>query len=176
MTAGGRSRTVPSAPAPDESGAARAEDPAARDEAIDLGMLPALIGFGLRRAQVAVFQHFNRKLADAGISPPQFGTLVLIEANPGVSQSAVAAALRFDRSTLVQIVDRLESRGLVVRAASARDRRSHALELTPKGAKLLAELKRQVQAHEDEIAAGLSPSDRATLLDLLARVRQRAGA
>jgi DNA-binding MarR family transcriptional regulator len=145
----------------------------ARD-AIELGMLPRLIGFRLRSAQVALFQHFNRSLGTARISPPQFGTLVLIEANPGISQSAVAAALRFDRSTLVQIVDRLEGRGLVVRESSTRDRRSHALKLTPEGETLLAKLKSQVEAHEATFAAALSEQERATLLALLARVQSGA--
>ena len=139
--------------------------------AVDLGMLPRLIGFRLRSAQLALFQHFNRSLGAARISPPQFGTLVLIEANPGISQSAVAAALRFDRSTLVQIVDRLEGRGLVVREPSARDRRSNALKLTPKGERLLIDLKKRVEAHEAAIAAALNDEERATLLALLARVQ-----
>ena len=104
-------------------------------------MLPDLIGYHLRCAQVTVFQHYSATMGKLGISAPQFGTLLLIEGNPGVSQSAVAEALRFDRSTLVQIIDRLESRNLVVREVSAQDRRSHALRLTNEGAKLLAELK-----------------------------------
>ena len=76
-----------------------------------MGILPDLLAYHLRCAHVAVFQHFNRTLGVHGISGPQFGTLLLIEANPGVSQSSIAEALRFDRSTLVQIVDRLEDRG-----------------------------------------------------------------
>jgi len=149
-----------------------AAEPTAPSDAIDLGILPGLIGFQLRSAQLAVFQHFNRSLGDAGISPPQFGTLVLIEANPGISQSAVAAALRFDRSTLVQIIDRLEDRGLVVREPSSRDRRTHALKLTAKGERLLADLKRRVQAHEAAIAAALSDAERDSLVRLLARVQR----
>jgi DNA-binding MarR family transcriptional regulator len=149
-----------------------AAEPAAPADAIDLGMLPGLIGFQLRSAQLAVFQHFNRSLGDAGISPPQFGTLVLIEANPGISQSAVAAALRFDRSTLVQIIDRLEDSGLVVREPSSRDRRTHALKLTAQGGRLLADLKRRVRAHEAAIAGALSESERETLVALLARVQR----
>lgn len=158
MSGDGRTRAAPEAPAPTDG--------------IDLGMLPGLIGFQLRSAQLAVFQHFNRSLGDAGISPPQFGTLVLIEANPGISQSAVAAALRFDRSTLVQIIDRLEGGGLVVREPSSRDRRTHALKLTAQGERLLVGLKRRVRAHEVAIAGALSAAERDTLVALLARVQR----
>lgn len=151
----------------------RPADEAAGDRSptVDLGILPGLIGFHLRTAQIAVFQNFNRRLAGSGITPPQFGTLVLIEANPGISQSAVASVLRFDRSTLVQIVDRLEDRGLVIRDASARDRRSHALRLTGRGERLLAALKQDVHAHEDAIAAQLGTAERTALIELLVRVQ-----
>jgi DNA-binding MarR family transcriptional regulator len=138
--------------------------------ALDMGLLPDLLGYHLRCAHVSVFQHFARSVGALEVSPPQLGALLLIEANPGISQSAVAEALRFDRSTLVQIVDRLEGRALVVRQSSIRDRRSHALALTPSGARLLARLKEQVQAHEAAIAHGLSPEDRAKLIALLARL------
>jgi DNA-binding MarR family transcriptional regulator len=140
-----------------------------------MGILPELIGYHLRCAHVAVFQHFGRTVAQADISPAQLGTLLLIEANPGMSQSAVAEALRFDRSTLVQIVDRLEERGLVKRESSVRDRRSHALALTPAGAKLLVRLKAMLKAHESEIGAGLDAGERATLIGLLERLHSRDG-
>jgi DNA-binding MarR family transcriptional regulator len=142
------------------------------DDTIDLGLLPRLIGFNLRCAQVAVFQHFNRNAGSGAISPPQLGALILIEANPGISQSAIAGALRFDRSTLVQIIDRLEERKFVVREISAHDRRSHALKLTDEGAAALAELKRLTAAHEDHMTRMLTADEKTQLIDLLARLHQ----
>ncbi|MEK9645496.1 MAG: MarR family transcriptional regulator [Alphaproteobacteria bacterium] len=138
--------------------------------AIDMGLLPDLIGFNLRCAQLAVFQHFNATVGKDQISAPQFGTLLLIEANPGISQSAVAEALRFDRSTLVQIIDRLEARDYVVRKVSARDRRSNALELTDTGAAALKELKETALAHEARVAENLIDAERAELIALLQKL------
>ena len=137
---------------------------------LDLGMLPDLVGFNLRCAQLSVFQHFGRTVGRGGITPPQFGTLLLIEANPDVSQSAVAEALRFDRSTLVQIIDRLEERGLVNRHVSPQDRRSYALRLTPEGAKTLARLKKAAVDHEKIAADALDDGERATLIALLQKL------
>tara|TARA_R110002072_G_scaffold101056_18_gene222729 strand:+ start:1421 stop:1891 length:471 start_codon:yes stop_codon:yes gene_type:complete len=137
---------------------------------VDMGLLPDLMGFNLRCAQLTLFQHFGKTVGREGISPPQFGTLLLIEANPDISQSAVAEALRFDRSTLVQIIDRLEERGLVVRNVSPTDRRSHALRLTDKGTAALATLKNLALAHEADVAAGLSDAERADLIALLAKL------
>ena len=135
-----------------------------------MGLLPQLIGFNLRFAQVSVFQQFTAKFGTYGISAPQFGTLLLIESNPGVSQSSVAEALRFDRSTLVQIIDRLENRNLVIREVSLHDRRSHALKLTDQGTKLLAVLKALALEQEDEMTRGLKDGERETLIRLLDRI------
>ena len=152
------------------SAAPRRRARGARAAAIDMGILPGLLGYHLRCAHAAVFQHFARSVGAAEITPPQLGTLLLVEANPGLSQSAVAEALRFDRSTLVQVVDRLEERGLVKRETSSRDRRSHALALTAAGVKLLARLKEMLAVHESEIAAPLDANERAALLALLGRL------
>ena len=141
-----------------------------RRQNIDMGMLPDLIGFNLRCAQLELFQHFGATVGKDGISAPQFGTLLLIEANPDISQSAIAEALRFDRSTLVQIIDRLESRGLVERHVSPTDRRSHALRITDDGITMLSELKEQAIAHEDDVAAGLNAEERAQFISLLKKL------
>lgn len=142
----------------------------ARSDSIDMGILPDLIGFNLRCAQLALFQHFNATVGRENVSAPQFGTLLLIESNPGISQSAVAEALRFDRSTLVQIIDRLEQRDLVVRRAAPQDRRSHALELTKAGGAFLEKLKAMALAHEAEVAAGLDDEERTRLIELLQKL------
>ena len=136
----------------------------------DFGLLTGLIGYQVRRAQVAVFQHFAGAFAALELTPGQLGALVLIQANPGLSQSALGAALGVDRSTVVPLIDRLEARSLVVRAASPKDRRSHALQISPAGAKLLAQAETAVREHEAAIARRLTPAERGTLLELLARI------
>jgi DNA-binding MarR family transcriptional regulator len=137
---------------------------------LSFGILTGLIGYQVRRAQVAVFQHFAQSFQALEITPGQLGALVLINANPGLSQSALGAALGVDRSTVVPLIDRLEARGLVVRGPSPRDRRSLALRLGPAGVELLAQAEARVRAHEAVIAHRLSDAERRTLLDLLAKI------
>ena len=137
---------------------------------INMGLLPNLIGFNLRCAQLTLFQHFSNSVGREGISAPQFGALLLIEANPDISQSAVAEALRFDRSTLVQIIDHLEGRGLVVRNVSPTDRRSHALRLTDEGVSELTMLKDLALQHEADVTTGLSEAEQTQLISLLAKL------
>ncbi|MEE8563237.1 MAG: MarR family transcriptional regulator, partial [Alphaproteobacteria bacterium] len=52
---------------------------------INHGVLTELVGYGLRRAQAAVFSHFLGSVGKLGVSPGQFGVLVLIKENRGLS-------------------------------------------------------------------------------------------
>jgi len=76
-----------------------------RGNGLDHGVLPDLIGYQLRLAQIAVFRDFERTVGDLGISPGRFGVLVLVDANPGITQSRLAEAVGLDRSTLVPVLD-----------------------------------------------------------------------
>ena len=140
------------------------------DDAVELGLLKSLLGYHLRRAQVAVFQHFTQTMGEADITPGQFGVLTVIAGNAGLSQTQLGNALGIDRSTVVVVIDRLEARGLVIRAPQPNDRRSHALRLSETGAQLLRQLEVQVRAHERHIGRELSPAEQRLLIDLLDRV------
>jgi DNA-binding MarR family transcriptional regulator len=137
--------------------------------ALDHGLLPRLVGYQLRLAQLAVFRDFDRATADLGLTPGRFGMLVLIEANPGVTQSELARAVGLDRSTMVALVDQLENRELVARRRGE-DRRTNGLWLTPAGRALLRKMKRRVAAHEARVAARFTPAERERLLDALRRL------
>ncbi|GAB4170854.1 MAG: MarR family winged helix-turn-helix transcriptional regulator [Rhodocyclaceae bacterium] len=142
--------------------------PAARK--IDLGLLPSLLGYQLRLAQIAIFRDFNAAVGPQGISPGLFGVLVIIEANPGMKQTELARATHLDRSTVVSVIDNLERRGLVVRSTETVDRRSNALHLTAEGTSLLRQLKRRVAQHEKRLMRHLDADERATLVGLLQKI------
>ena len=131
------------------------------------GLLPGLLGYRLRLAQQAVFRDFAASISE--VSPGRLGVLLLIEANPGVTQGRLASAVSLERSTMVGVVDALEARGLVERRRGD-DRRTNGLWLTRPGRALLARLKRRIALHEQRVAARLSPAERAQLLSLLARL------
>lgn len=140
------------------------------DDAVELGLLKSLLGYHLRRAQVAVFQHFTETMGEADITPGQFGVLSVIAGNAGLSQTQLGNALGIDRSTVVAVIDRLEARGLVTRASAPNDRRSHALRLSPSGQQMLRRLEEMVRAHERHIARALSAEEQRLLIRLLDRV------
>ena len=146
-----------------------------RSRRIDHGLLPDLVGYNLRRAQIAVFQNFRAATADFDITPGQLGVLILIDSNDGLSQSELGDALGIDRSTMVAVIDRLERRDLVVRAPSPADRRSYALRLSDVGATLLQSIMPAVLAHERSVTESLSDEERAVLVKLLAKLANGDG-
>jgi DNA-binding MarR family transcriptional regulator len=141
---------------------------------LDRGLLPSLLGYALRRTQSAVFADFAASFARAGeaLTPGEFGLLVLVERNAGLSQMTLARALGIDRSTLVPILNRLQARGLLLRGASPTDGRTHALALTPAGDKALVRFSKLVRSHEKRIASALSAAEARSLIELLEKVRR----
>jgi DNA-binding MarR family transcriptional regulator len=137
---------------------------------VSLGLLPTLLGYQLRRAQLAVFQNFTEVVGASELTPGQFGVLAVIDANPGLSQTQLGSALGIDRSTVVAVIDRLEERRLVLRHAAPHDRRSHALHLSAEGKATLSRLIDRVRVHEEAITRDLSAAERVQLMALLQRV------
>lgn len=134
------------------------------------GLLPSLLGYRLRLAQQAVFRDFASSVGK--LSPGRVGILLLLEANPGVTQSRLAQAVSLDRSTMVGVVDMLEDRGFIERRRG-HDRRTNGLWLTDEGRALVARLKRRILAHERRVAAHLTPQERSQLLALLEKLSQQ---
>lgn len=153
------------------------ESPPAKGEKVelDLGPLPGLIGYVLRRAQLAVYQDFAHTYARFGIRPVQYAVLTVIELNPGQKQTAVGAALGVKRANFVAVCDELEQRHLIVRRRIPNDRRSYALHLTRKGEALLKELHLASAGHEARIAAALGPADHEGFIGLLTRIARMGG-
>ena len=137
-----------------------------RGKSIDLGPLPELIGYVLRRAQLAVFQDFFGAFAPFDVRPAQFSVLTIIERNPGLTQTQVAEALGIKRTNFVGMLDELEKRGLAERR-QARDKRSYALYLTADGAALMRRLKPVLKAHENRMVGLVGEEGRDRLIALL---------
>ena len=89
------------------------------------GDLGCFIGYALRRAQLRVFDDFYRTLAAERITPARFSALVIIDANPGISQTALAQTLDIARSGVVTLIDTLEHWELVSREPIAADKRAY---------------------------------------------------
>jgi DNA-binding MarR family transcriptional regulator len=135
-----------------------------------LGRLGELLGYNIRIAQLAAFDTFGDCMQDDELSPTLAGMLLLIQANPGIKQTDIAATLRVDRSTMVRLVDRCEARNLVKRAPSRIDRRVTTPALTDDGREYVESILPKIARHEATVAGRLSAGERDALLQLLRRL------
>lgn len=139
----------------------------ARVPGIDYAGLDGVLGYALRRAQLAGFEAFHGATAGVDITPPRYTALVIVGANPGLTQSTLGAVLGTARSGAMQLTDWLEDRGLARRRRRNGDARSWGLYLTPRGKALSARLRRRVGAYDAAFARRLSPRELSTLRGLL---------
>ena len=149
----------------------RAEPALPESGTINLGWLGATVGFHLRTAQEAAFQAFAGRARNADARPWRFAILLLIDANPDVTQGELAAAIRRNTSSLTPALNELVRRGYIVRRRTVADRRNYALRLTGKGRKAMLELKENAVKHEREVDRLIGPTGRAELIDTLKRIR-----
>jgi DNA-binding MarR family transcriptional regulator len=96
--------------------------------------------------------------------------MVIISANPGLTQSALSAIMGIDRSAAVSLIDFLEGQGWAQRVPSPTDRRSYSIMITAQGRTMLDHLKGLVEDSDRRVTAALSPEERAQLMDLLRRL------
>jgi DNA-binding MarR family transcriptional regulator len=124
-----------------------------------------LPGYALRRASARTMADFAQRLAPLGIRSTEAAVLMLIAANPGVTQSLLGKALAVKRANMAPLIARLEERGLLARAAV--DGRSQGLALTAAGHATHLGVSAVVKAHEDAILALIPPALRGAMLDVL---------
>jgi DNA-binding MarR family transcriptional regulator len=90
---------------------------------------------------------------------------------PGATQSDLAAHSGRDKAQLARLIRSLRDRGLLDATADETDKRSTRLALSGAGKEMFAALHRHDGALAEAALAGIADADRATLLDLLERVR-----
>jgi DNA-binding MarR family transcriptional regulator len=141
---------------------------------LDLDVLPSLLGFNVRRAQIALWRDFNRNVAEGDVRPGVFSALLLANANPGIAQIDIANHLGIDKASVVSLVDRMEKSGWVQRKRSAEDRRRQGIFLTPAGSKSYKSLKKEMVEHERKFSDRFSDQEFKTLIGLLRRLHDEA--
>ena len=131
---------------------------------LDLNSLP---GHDIRRLHQIAVALFMAETEPFGITPVQFAALQAVQNAPGTDQRTLARTIGFDTSTIAGVIDRLEARGLMLRSASAQDRRVRLLTLTPAGEQLLAEVVPSMLRAQERILAPLPAQERGEFMRML---------
>jgi DNA-binding MarR family transcriptional regulator len=119
-----------------------------------------------------LYERIGAALGRVGLSYPKYEVLehLRTSAEP-VSLGALADGQSCARSNITQLVDKLETEGLVRRVADPEDRRGIRAELTETGAERVVEGRTQLDVVIAEFAASFTAKERLELGRLLAKVR-----
>lgn len=127
-------------------------------------------GHLIRRAQQVSTAIFTDECAAFDLTSVQYAALYAIEANPQVDATRLSALIAFDRSTIGDVLERLEAKGWISRIGSPQDRRIKLLCLSRAGARLLREVEPAVRRVQERLLAPLAAGDRAVLVTLLSEL------
>lgn len=122
-------------------------------------------GYVLRRAAHAAGAALTARLEPMGLRQSDVSMLILIEANPGITASALGRMLDIQRANMVPILKRMEDADLIAREAI--DGKSVGLELTTAGLAKLAEAQSVIDAFEVELLERVPAEHRDHLLPAL---------
>jgi len=124
-------------------------------------------GHLIRRLQQIASALFLDQAKAFEFTPVQYAALVAISNHPGLDQTALCNEIALDRSTIGDVVSRLEKRGLINRTNGAADRRTKSLHLTAAGSRMIRDIEPAVAATQQLILAPLKASERSAFMQML---------
>jgi DNA-binding MarR family transcriptional regulator len=127
-------------------------------------------GYLFRRMQQIAVAIFVEECRAYDLTPVQYAALVAIRTHPGIDATRLSAVIAFDRSTLGNVIERLESKDYVERKPSRDDKRVKLLTLTKAGAALLRDIIPAVDRAQARMLQPLEPTDRKSLLALMTQL------
>jgi DNA-binding MarR family transcriptional regulator len=113
--------------------------------------------------------------AEAEVTLPQYRALVLLASRGPQRSLDLAEALDVNQSTAGRMCDRLERKGLIVRARPDDNRRTVIVTISRGGAALVASVTRRRREELRRILRKMSPQDRAALVPALRAFADAAG-
>jgi DNA-binding MarR family transcriptional regulator len=145
----------------------------ARQEAPAVSALESSPGHLLHRVLQLALDVYAEEVGRGAVTQRQFAVLAAVEGREGQSQTDLVRLTGIDRSTLADMVQRMITKGLLVRERSPDDARANTVGLTEAGRAVLDEIGPKVAAADTRLLKRLSSGKRRVFLDLL---RDLAGA
>jgi DNA-binding MarR family transcriptional regulator len=128
------------------------------------------LAYLLRQAQAATRLTMERRLADIGVTPPQFVVLTMLRAYPGLSGADLARVALLTPQTVGVIIHNLERSGAIRKTPHPVHGRVLMWTLTRRGGSVLDKCRRHVQALERRLMAGFSTKSRIVIRRWLSKI------
>ncbi|SEG80930.1 MarR family winged helix-turn-helix transcriptional regulator [Marinobacterium lutimaris] len=117
-------------------------------------------GFLIRRLHQIHTSLFLSETNEFNITPVQFSLMSALRANGEMDQNSVAQEIGLERTSVAEVIPRLESRELLERRRSTKDRRVKLVKLSRKGQALLKKMSERVQQAHDRTVEALPEEER----------------
>jgi DNA-binding MarR family transcriptional regulator len=123
----------------------------------------------LHRAGQCAGDIFHAEMKDGDLTPRQLAVLVTVANNEGLSQTGLVDRTGIDRSTLADIVRRMQKKGLLQRRRTKEDARAYAVRLTDEGRRVLRTAEPLAKRVDERILEAIPAKQRDQFIeDLLA--------
>jgi MarR family transcriptional regulator for hemolysin len=154
-----------------DDGTGRSPRESALPGGLDHGRMQKLLGYNLAQAAIPSSKIFAKRIGEPfQLRRLDFTILMLVAANPGVTQRQMSLALEVSAPRLTLVCDKLAERELISRTRSDDDRRKQYIALTRKGAALVKKADQIADGMESELLGHLTDVERTALFQLLEKV------
>ena len=124
----------------------------------------------LAKALHVMQQHAERSLEGIDMCLSDFAILETLLNRGPQPVNTIGQRIHLTSGAVTTAVDRLETRGLVVRRSDPNDRRARIVTLTAAGTKCIGAIFGKHKEAMDRLADGLTKSERATLIGLIKKL------
>jgi len=129
------------------------------------------IFFQLSKTSRAGARHWQKKVAEFGVTSAQALVLLFLLEEDQVTSKYLGSRIEFDSATLTGLLDRLEKAELVERKNNPGDRRAILISLTKDGNKVANQILGIVERENQVFLSGLTPEEAMILRALLKKIR-----
>jgi DNA-binding MarR family transcriptional regulator len=135
---------------------------------------PLSVFRAVERARHHLTQHLSAVAGSLGMTEAEGHLLAHLSHHPPVPVAELQASFGFPRSTLTNVLDRLEGRGFITREVNPDDRRSFVVSLTASGKRAGLTTRRLLSEREGAIRRAVSDSDLRGFFRVLEAIGERA--
>ena len=124
-------------------------------------------GHLIRRMQQVSNAIFAEECGAFDLTSVQYAALFAVDANDGIDATRLSTMIAVDRSTIGDVLDRLEAKGWITRSAGSSDKRIKRLHLSDEGRALLGKVAPAVERVQNRLLAPVDVTARLPLLEQL---------
>ncbi|MFS2316518.1 MarR family winged helix-turn-helix transcriptional regulator [Maricaulis sp. D1M11] len=135
----------------------------------DLSQSP---GHLLHRAQQFASERFMKAMEGEKLTQRQFAVLHATGSREGLTQTELVKATGIDRSTLAELVSRMQRNGFLAKEKLPDDARANAIHLTAHGRTVLDKITQGAQDADSDILSAIPKNKRTSFLKTLRRIAE----